>query len=151
GDGTFGPANTFAVGAGAIEVASADLDGDGNADLVVTDGITSAYVVLGRGDGTFGTPTRITLHNDPQGIAIGDFNDDGIIDLATAIVGGQFSSQGEAAVLLGNGDGSFASPVFYPLTENGSRLVATDLNNDGKLDLVVAILRFSTPRNGLAV
>src|SRR5690349_3563749 len=66
GDGTFAPANTFAVGAGAIEVASDDLNGDGNADLVVTDGITSAYVFLGRGDGTFGTPTRITLHNDPQ-------------------------------------------------------------------------------------
>src|SRR5690348_11991778 len=54
GDGTFASANTFSVGAGAIEIASADLNGDGKADLVVTDGIKSAYVVLGNGDGTFG-------------------------------------------------------------------------------------------------
>src|SRR4030095_8742079 len=41
-DGTFGTANTFSVGAGAAEVASADLNNDGNADLVVTDEIQSA-------------------------------------------------------------------------------------------------------------
>src|SRR5690349_24920037 len=56
-NGTFGAANTFSVGAGAVEIASSDLDRDGNADLVVTDGLKSAYVVLGNGDGTFGSPS----------------------------------------------------------------------------------------------
>ena len=36
----------------------------------MTDGIKSAYVVLGQGDGTFGSSSKITLHNDPRGIEI---------------------------------------------------------------------------------
>ncbi len=151
GNGTFAPANTFSVGAGAIEVAGADLNRDGKADLVVTDGIKSAYVVLGNGDGTFGTATKITLHTNPIGISIADLNSDGILDLAIANFGPENNSQGEVAILLGLGDGSFASPVYYPLTHNGVRLVAIDLNHDGKLDLAVAVQHFSTEKNGLAV
>ena len=150
-DGTFASANNFSVGAGAIEVASADLNGDGKADLVVTDGLRSAYVVLGNGDGTFGPSSAIPLHNDPRGIAIADLNGDGILDLAIAIFGPPNNSQGEVAILIGVGDGSFAPPVFYGLTHNGVRLVATDLNHDGKLDLAVAVQHFSNEKNGLAV
>jgi hypothetical protein len=152
GDGSFGPANTFAVGAGANEVASADLDGDGNADLVVTDANTSVYVALGHGDGTFGSSIAITVPNHPRGIAIGDFNADGIPDLAIAIFGPMHSFDGQVAILIGNGDGSFAAPVFYDVgTQNAIRLVATDLNNDGKVDLAVAVQHSSHATNGLAV
>ena len=147
----FDPANTFSVGAGAIEIASADLNRDGKADLVVTDGIKSAYVVLGNGDGTFGPSTKITLHNDPIGVAIADLNGDSILDLAIANFGPEINSQGEAAILTGVGNGTFAAPVFYPLTHNGVRLVATDLNHDGNLDLAVAVTHFSTAKNSLAV
>ena len=150
-NGTFAAANNFAVGAGAIEIASADLNGDDNADLVVTDGIKSAYVVLGNGDGTFGSSLKIALDNDPIGIAIADLNGDGILDLAIAIYGPSNNSQGEAAILIGVGAGTFASPVYYPLTHNGVRLVATDLNHDGKLDLAVAVQHFSNAKNALAV
>ncbi len=149
GDGTFGKAITFAVGPGAADVASADLNGDGNADLVVTDGIDSANVVLGNGNGTFGPSSTISLQNTPLGIAIADFNDDGILDLAIA-TSAHVSSQGKVAILLGSGDGRFAPPVYYDLTHNGSRLVAADLNHDGKLDLAVAVNR-SPARNALAV
>jgi hypothetical protein len=152
GDGSFGPANTFAVGAGANEVASADVNGDGNADLVVTDANSSVYVAFGNGDGTFGPSTAITVPNHPRGIAIGDFNADGIPDLAIAIFGPIHSFGGQVAVLIGNGDGSFAPPVFYDLdSQNGIRLVATDLNNDGKVDLAVAVQHSSHATNGLAV
>jgi hypothetical protein len=152
GNGSFGPANNLSVGVGAIEVASGDLDGDGNADLVVTDANTSAHVALGNGDGTFGAFSTITLHSQPKGIAIADLNSDGIPDLAIAIFGPANTFNGEVAVLIGNGDGSFAPPVFYELgTQQGNRVVATDLNNDGKLDLAVAIQHGSHPTNGLAV
>jgi hypothetical protein len=147
GDGTFGTANTFAVGAGAVEIASADLNGDGNADLVVTDDIQAAYIVLGNGDGTFGSSSTISLHDSPLGIAIADLNGDGILDLAIAIAA---DLHGEAAILIGLGDGRFAPPVYYGLTYNGIRLVATDLNHDGKLDLAVA-LNNPSARYALAV
>src|SRR5262249_54035302 len=139
GDGTFAPANTFVVGAAALEIASADLNRDGKADLVVTDGIKSAYVSLGNGDGTFGPATKIGLDTGPKGIAIADLDGDGILDLAIAIFGQSNQNQGEVAILIGVGDGTFAAPVFYSLAHDaqGSRLVATDLNHDGKLDLAV--------------
>ncbi len=65
---------TFALGAGAVEVAAADLNGDGNADLVVTDGIRSVWVAPGNGDGTFAKASSIRLGNDPIGIEIADLN-----------------------------------------------------------------------------
>ena len=150
GDGTFGPANNFRVGADAMEIASADLNSDGNADLVVTG--NAANVALGNGDGTFGPFSRIQLGNDPLGIAIGDFNGDGILDLAVAIFGPVKSSNGKVAILIGIGHGSFAPPVSYDLaSHSGVRLVTVDLNHDGKLDLAVAVQRVSDSKNGLAV
>src|SRR2546430_8222589 len=53
----------FAGGAGAMEIASADLKNDGNADLVITDDTRSVYVALGNGDGTFGPFSKIRLGN----------------------------------------------------------------------------------------
>jgi hypothetical protein len=146
GNGTFRPANSFVI-EGAAQVASADLNGDGNADLVVTDDLESAYIVLGNGDGTFRSPAHISLHKNAYGIAIADLNGDGILDLAIAIAGGH-NSRGEAAILIGLGDGSFARPVFYHLGDNAIRLIATDLNHDGKLDLAVAL---SSGNNALGV
>jgi hypothetical protein len=148
GEGTFGPANTFRVGAGAMEIASADLNSDGNADLVVTDGEARVYVVLGTGHGTFVRFSAIELHRNPLGIAIGDFNGDGILDLAVALSGTNRTVDGNVAILIGLGDGSFAPPVFYDLSRRiAVRLVTTDLNHDGKLDLAVAVQR----GDGLAV
>jgi len=143
-DGSFGSANTFVVGPFATEIASADLNGDGNADLVVTDDRHTANVVLGHGDGTFGRSSKIQLDGQPLGIAIADLNGDGILDLAIALFGpARPPLGGQVAVLLGVGDGTFAAPVFYDLTPyQAVRLVAVDLNHDGKLDLAIALQHF---------
>lgn len=153
GDGSFGSANHLAVGTSANEVANGDLDGDGNADLVVTGTSASfVYVALGRGDGTFSAFSPITVPNHPRGIAIADFNSDGIPDIATAVFGPAQSYDGQVAVLIGHGDGSFAPPVFYDLANvNATRLIAVDLNRDGKLDLAVALQHGSLGREGLGV
>jgi uncharacterized membrane protein len=70
----------------------------------------------------------------PASIAVGDFNGDGNLDVAVAAV--QDNSQ--VSVFLGNGDGTFRSPVNYQVGSNPIFVVTADLNGDGKLDLVVA-------------
>ncbi len=68
-------------------------------------------------------------------LAVGDFNGDGKLDVAV----GQANSGGTGTIqiFLGNGNGTFESPVttnvnFVPLD-----LLAADFNNDGKIDLAV--------------
>jgi hypothetical protein len=65
--------------------------------------------------------------------ATGDFNHDGATDLATVNTG-----TSTVAVLLGGGDGTFASPVTYPVGTSSRAVVAGDFTGDGRLDLAVA-------------
>ena len=65
-------------------------------------------------------------------LAVGDFNKDGKLDLA--MTSGNANNQ--VGVLLGNGDGTFQAPVFYPAGTGSDWIAAADFNGDGKLDLV---------------
>jgi hypothetical protein len=84
----------------------------------------TASVFMGR--------TDFATLSGPEGVAVGDFNRDGILDLAIADVG-----SGSVSVLLGNGDGTFRAHVDYPVQGSPSSVVARDLNGDGILDLAV--------------
>src|SRR5262245_17106453 len=66
-------------------------------------------------------------------VATGDFNHDGATDLATVNTGNS-----TLGVLLGNGDGTFAALVTYPVGTSIVAVAAGDFNSDGKLDLAVA-------------
>lgn len=143
GDGTFTEAkgSPITTGYGSFPVVTADLNGDGIPDLVVAGGYYLA-VLLGNGDGTFTqmpiTSSTITNADLFSSMAVGDFNGDGIPDLATIDL-----SDETVSIFLGNGDGTFrqGSTITVSPTAAGSpvNLTAADFNGDGSLDLAVPI------------
>ena len=69
-----------------------------------------------------------------------------------ALIGEPKIFDGQVAILLGHGDGTFTAPVLYPVgNQNAARLIATDLNHDGKLDLAVALKHGTRGKDGLGV
>jgi hypothetical protein len=144
GDGSFSPPNSALIG-GAISIIVADLNGDGNLDVVTTLP-ASVAVQLGNGDGTLQSATIInnTGGKNPISVAVADFNGDGTLDLAvvnecSAITSGKCTSPGRVGVLAGNGNGTFQAVV--PFASGGAfatSVAAADANQDGKIDLVVA-------------
>jgi FG-GAP-like repeat len=129
GDGTFGQRQLTDVAAGCCDaLSSADLNGDGRADVVTRSGeIVSVF--LNRGDGSFmpGHDYDIPA-GDPGGIVVADLNRDSRPDIATE---NPFRS---VSVLLNNGDGTFGPQHRYKARLRFLR--AADLNRDGALDLV---------------
>jgi hypothetical protein len=137
GDGTFQPAMTSAVGAFPEGIAVADFNGDGFADLAVANNGSgtgnTVGVLLGNGDGTFQQQQTYTTGANPYGIVVGDFNGDGIPDLAVTNEGDD-----TVGVLLGNGNGTFQPQVTYPVGASPLGIAVADLNGDGTPDLTVS-------------
>jgi hypothetical protein len=137
GDGTFGTRKDYGTGVGPGLLAVGDFNSDGNLDLaILCNDTTSVYVVsvlLGDGQGGFQPHVDYTTGSWPSGIAVGDFNRDGILDLA---IGNAHSDT--VSVLLGNGDGTFQAKVDYPSAHNPRAMTTGDFNGDGFLDLAVA-------------
>lgn len=121
-----------------------DLNGDGKLDLAGS-GVLSAAVMLGNGDGTFRAKVDVPVATWAQNVCAGDFNGDGRPDLAVTLNDPNVS----LAILLGNGDGTFGAPQYIASTSGADSpfALAADMNNDGRLDLVVAhsISAFTAP------
>jgi hypothetical protein len=151
GDGTFQIKENFATGEAPYAVIAADFTGNGRLDLATPNILSNdVSVLLGNGDGTFQPQATLAAGITPAAIAAGDFNDDGRLDLAVA---GYDPSTlvGEVAVLLGNGDGTFQSPVTYDVGFLPPAIVAGDFTGDGRLDLAVAGWDPSTGAGEVAV
>lgn len=142
GDGTLAAAHTFSAGDAPSAIAAADVDADGNVDLIVTNnglggnglgGSTQIDVLLGKGNGTFAAPVPYTVGGRTRGVVARDLNGDCRIDVAVANL-----ETNSVAVLIGNGDGTFGTANAIPVGQWPWWLVATDLNRDGVVDLLAA-------------
>jgi hypothetical protein len=145
GDGTFGMSSSPAMGGVPQFVAVGDFNGDGTPDLAVVMAATdldlgSVSILLGRGDGTFrlGMSNSFATGETPVSAAVGDFNGDGIPDLATANYGGNTVS-----ILVGKGDGTFTLKSS-PATSLPLSVAVADFNGDGIPDLATANAGSST-------
>jgi hypothetical protein len=126
GDGTFLPP-TF-VGVAARPHAIADLDKDGRADLVV--GMAGGVGVLpGNGNGTF-APLRPVASFTTAFVRVADLNGDGHRDLAMA-------DDNTLLIYPGRSDFTFDAPIGLPFAGSPQDAFATDVNKDGRVDLVV--------------
>jgi len=120
-----------------------DFNNDGIPDIVTGNNAgnnSNAYglsVYLGRGDGTFQNPKNTSAAVSPFDIAVGDFNGDGKLDVALAAY--ISSTQWVLQIMLGNGDGTFTKGQTVNLPSASWSITTGDFDNDGKLDLAIAL------------
>jgi len=145
----YGRAN-FAAANGGRLAAVADLNGDGWLDFVtITPNFltgsqnNSVSIQLSQPDGSFrDTGVSYPLAAPPLGVAVGDFNGDGKLDLAVPVAVCPLNSAcppGLVSILLGNGDGTFQPHKDFATGPGcGGTPAVGDFNGDGKLDLAFA-------------
>ena len=142
GDGKGGflpaPGSPFPAGQSPNDIAVGDFNRDGSIDLAFANHETQHLtLLLGDGRGSFAparqSPLTVAVRPHPHGIATGDFNGDGNLDLVT-----DSWAEDRLEILFGDGKGGFTTPGTYiPVGRHPyQRIRVADLNGDGKADIV---------------
>lgn len=146
GDGTFLEAVQHPSAFPSLDVRLGDVDLDGDLDVVLSNtgvnyegGTISVY--LNDGTGSFGPQQQFSVgggsYPGPYGIAVEDFDGDGLPDIAVALYG--WIGQGDTVALLrGDGTGGFGPPTEFPAGVGSCTLASDDIDADGRPDLAVA-------------
>ncbi|MBI4601980.1 MAG: VCBS repeat-containing protein, partial [Planctomycetes bacterium] len=137
---TFAGYGTVQTGLVPEDIATGDLDSDGDLDIAAgntnageTGAPDTVSVLLNRGDGTFLPRSDHAAGDRPEGLTLGDLDGDGDLDIATA----DYNSSG-VSVLLGDGAGSFSRGSTVAVSGRPRGIVAGDLDADGDLDIATA-------------
>ncbi len=132
----------FKLNTDAVLLSAADFNGDGKADLVVTDQAANELtLLLSQSTGALTANPPIKLPNRPATVVTGDFDRDGRTDLAVA--------NQDITLLFNQANGSFVSQTIT--TGGAAGLTAADFDNDGWLDLAVSFAgRITILRGGQA-
>lgn len=138
GDGSFQPVESIATSETANDVVTGDFDGDGNPDFA-TSHSDWLIVFLGDGTGHFsgGTPFWLgvvaTSYQPVEGIATGDYDGDGELDMAMPLYNSDL-----VVIMRGLGNGSFTSSELFSTGDQPTAVQFGDVNNDGRDDLLVS-------------
>ncbi len=145
----FTPAGKLAVSESPQRLALADVDADGDPDLLVTAYMTDRVdLCFNDGHGNFGPAQWRPTARQPYALALADFDADGDLDLLTT---GALNHQ--LALLRNLGQGSFGPPILFGVGKTPNALAVGDIDGDGQPDAVTAnqadysvtVLRHSRP------
>ncbi|MEN0019875.1 MAG: FG-GAP-like repeat-containing protein [Planctomycetota bacterium] len=141
---SFGNPTGFALPNGTVSIDVGDVDGDGNVDLLSADSSSPIKIFVSYGDGLgeFGAPIEVTssaLLGRTGKVQLADVNGDGALD----ITGYTSQDVREFFTLINNAAGGFSFGTRVALTREGLFFAATDIDNDGDYDCVIATRRDS--------
>ena len=134
-NGTFQAAHNFTLGVASTDVFLADMNRDKKIDLV-----TGSGVALGNGTGSFGPLLPYTALGSEivAHIAVGDFDQDGILDVAAAGLPSSTATTDDLSILLGDGVGHFRLAQSQDVGHTITGLAVGKMNGDALPDLVAA-------------
>lgn len=138
GDGTFQSPTLIRTPHDPDFVLIGDFNGDNIPDLAVTDSSytysSNITILPGEGAGMFGPPIISKTPYVPGAFASGDFNHDGVLDLA---VNAAKDTSSLLSILLGNGDGTFRQSDLFTFDAPVGIPATADFRNNGNLDIAV--------------
>ncbi|CAF1230221.1 unnamed protein product [Rotaria sordida] len=148
GDGNFTTAAIYSAGIGSMpsRIAVGDIDNDNHLDIVSANtGSSSIGIFYGYGNGSFSSVTiySTAMSSYPQAIAIGDINNDNLLDIVISVI-----NPGGLFFFVGHNNRSFRMIEFYStgLHSTPYSIALADFNHDNRLDVVIANAYFNEMR-----